>query len=447
MESTTEPTLESSKKQLLDRMADPINAIAFALIGLALRLWHLGQPKGYIFDEVYYAQNAHSLASHGVEVNAKGLADFIVHPPVGKWLIALGIKAFGFNEFGWRVSSAVIGSFSIALIYLVAKKLFNNRLISSSAAILTLADGLHLVHSRVALLDIFLMFFTLLAFYLILHARYWLAGIALGLASGVKWSGLYYFLAYFCFIFYVDFRHAQAMENPSPFMSTLRSKFAKRATQFGVIPVLTYLLTWTGWFITTTGWDRTWSKNIFTSFWHYQSEIFNFHKNLDDKHSYSANPWSWLMQGRPTSFFYATPKGCGSSSCSQEILALGTPFLWWSGAIAIAITFGYWISRREWQSGLLLLSLAAGYLPWFLFQKRTMFSFYSIAFEPFLILIICFVIAKFLEDEGRRAMRERIVYGYLTLIVLCFIYFSPLYLGEVITYSNWLSHMWLPSWI
>jgi hypothetical protein len=154
--------------------------------------------------------------------------------------------------------------------------------------------------------------------------------------------------------------------------------------------------------------------------------------------------------GRPTSYFYGTAKGCGASSCSQEVLALGTPFLWWSGVVAIAITFGYWIARREWQSGLLLLGLAAGYLPWFTFQKRTMFSFYAIAFEPFIILIICYVIAKFLEDredEARDLFRRKLVSVYLGIIVLCFIYFLPIYIGQNITYASWLSHMWLPSWI
>jgi len=37
--------------------------IAFALI---LRLWRLNLPKGYIFDEVYYAKNANSLIRNGV---------------------------------------------------------------------------------------------------------------------------------------------------------------------------------------------------------------------------------------------------------------------------------------------------------------------------------------------------------------------------------------------
>jgi len=444
-------------KQLFSRYSDGLTATGFALIGLLMRLWHLGTPKGFIFDEVYYAQNAHSLALHGVEIKAKGSADFIVHPPVGKWRIALGIKAFGFNEFGWRISSAVIGALSIALIYLVAKRLFNSPLISSCAAILTLADGLHLVHSRVALLDIFLMFFTLVAFYFLLSSHHWLAGISLGLAAGVKWSGLYVIAAYLCFMVYVDYRRAQSLEEESPFKFTIRHSLWKRTLQYGLLPVVTYIATWTGWFITSTGWDRTWSSNIIRNFWHYHAEILNFHTNLVEKHSYSANPWSWLVMGRPTSFFYATPKGCGSGGCSQEILALGTPFLWWSAIFAIAITFGYWIARREWQSGLLLLSLGAGYLPWFLFQKRTMFSFYAIAFEPFLILIICYVMTKFLEvssdgqdleEQARKvAIRKGFIYGYLALIVLCFIYFSPLYFGSVISYSNWFSHMWLPSWI
>jgi dolichyl-phosphate-mannose--protein O-mannosyl transferase len=441
-------------RQLMVRFQDPLNALGFALIGLLMRLWHLGQPKGYIFDEVYYAKNAHSLALHGVEINDKGMADFIVHPPVGKWLIAIGIKAFGYNEFGWRVSSAVIGSLSIALIYLVAKRLFNRPLISSSAAILTLADGLHLVHSRTALLDIFLMFFLLLGFYFLLSSRHWLAGISLGLATGVKWSGVYFIVAYFFFMIYVDYRQAQALEEESPVKFTLRNSLWKRILQYGLLPIVTYIATWTGWFMTTTGWDRAWSTNIVRNFWHYHAEILNFHTNLVEKHAYSANPWSWLVMGRPTSFFYATPTGCGTTACSQEILAVGTPLLWWSGLIAIAITFGYWIARREWQSGLLLLSLGAGYLPWFLFQKRTMFTFYAIAFEPFMILIICYVIAKWLEepkDEDHlqipRLVRERVLYAYLAVIVLCFIYFSPLYFGSVISYASWHAHMWLPSWI
>ena len=134
-------------------------ALGFGALGLLLRFWNLGLLKGKIFDEIYYATNAHSLLQNGVEVNAKtGAGEFIVHPPLGKWLIALGIKVFGYNELGWRSAAALIGSISIVLMYFTAKKLFNSQLLSAFAAFLISVDGLHLVSSRVALLDIFLLF-------------------------------------------------------------------------------------------------------------------------------------------------------------------------------------------------------------------------------------------------------------------------------------------------
>ena len=147
--------------------------IGFAL---TLRLWRLNLPKGYIFDEVYYAKNAASLITDGVELNEQGESEFVVHPPLGKWLIGIGIKLFGNNEFGWRVIAALVGSASVLLIYLIVQRLFNSLFLSNIAAALFALDGLHLVMSRVALLDIFLMFFILLAFYLILRNDLWLSG-------------------------------------------------------------------------------------------------------------------------------------------------------------------------------------------------------------------------------------------------------------------------------
>ena len=139
----------------------PISIItAFALI---LRLWRLNQPTGFIFDEVYHAKNANSLIKHGVELSATNQAEFIVHPPLGKWLIGIGIKVFGNNEFGWRISAAVFGSTAVVIIYLLALKLFKSIFLASLSATLLALDGLNLVMSRVALLDIFLMFFILLA--------------------------------------------------------------------------------------------------------------------------------------------------------------------------------------------------------------------------------------------------------------------------------------------
>ena len=411
---------------------DWVIALSFSALGLALRLWNLATPKGKYFDEIYYATNARSLLSHGVELDSKtGAAQFIVHPPVGKWLISFGIKLFGYNEFGWRFSSVLIGSASIALMYFTAKKLFNNEFLSIFATFLISVDGLHLVHSRIALLDIFLLFFIQITVLAFLHQKYWIAGLALGLAISTKWSGLYVLLALAILVLTLDYRRNRL---------SLKT-FSVRIIQFGLLPLLTYLLSWTGWFATTGGWDRKWSPNLAKSFWHYHAEIFDFHSHLTDSHPYSANPWSWLIQGRPTSLFYATPKDCGASSCAQEVLALGTPILWWAATFGLMVTFGYWISKREWAAEIILVVTAASYLPWFAFQKRTMFSFYAISFEPFLLLTLVYLLSKI----GRNQRQVAVIFGAIVLVN--FLYFLPLFLGIPISYNSWRDHMWLPSWI
>ena len=399
------------------------------LVGALMRFINLSSPHQLVFDEVYYVNGAQDYLKHGVEIK-DGAAEFVVHPPVGKWAIAAGIKIFGDNSFGWRFSAAAVGSISILLIFLTARKLFASYLMGIFASVLMLFDGLHLVMSRTALLDIFLMFFLLLGFLLILYERHWLAAISLGLALGTKWNAMYFIIAIVIYLVVSRRRF------PLPYLVA--------------IP-LTYLASWSGWFLSNEGWKRQYSSNVFLSWYNYHREILNFHTKLTTEHAYQANPWNWLILGRPTSFFYETPKTCGASSCAKEILALGTPLLWWAGVFAIAITFGYYLYQRDRSALLILIAIGANYLPWFLFQKRTMFYFYAISFEPFLILALVFVIWKALENPDLSPLlvqrRRQLAFGGLALIGLCFLYFLPVYLGIELPYESWYSRMWLPSWI
>jgi len=421
---------------------DWVYALSFGLFGLALRLWNLDSPKGKIFDEIYYATNAESLLQKGVEIDSEsGLAQFIVHPPTGKWLIASGIKLFGNNEFGWRFAAAIVGSISIILMYFTAKKLFNNKLLSVFAASLISLDGLHLVHSRIALLDIFLLFFIQIAVLAFLQSKYWISALTLGLACSVKWSGLYVLIALAFYVLILDIRKNRYLGSQFPIRELIRRNLLFRFLQFGIFPVFIYIASWFSWFITNTGWDRNYSSNPLFSLWHYHSEILNFHTKLTDAHPYSANPWSWLIQGRPTSFFYETPKSCGGPSCSQEILALGTPILWWAATLALLVTIGYWVSKRDWQAEILLVVIGASYLPWFAIQERTMFSFYAIAFEPFLLLTLVYLLSKVLKNQRRIAVIST------AIVLVNFLYFLPIFLGLPITYNSWSDRMWFPSWI
>ena len=161
-----------------------------ALLGLFLRLWKLGEPKAFSFDETYYAKDAWSLLHFGYARDYIGDADkailggqttdlwkdtpsLIVHPDVGKWLIALGEKAFGMDPFGWRISAAVVGALMILVMCRFVRRLTGSTLLGCVGGLLLCFDGLHLVLSRLALLDIFLAFFLLCAVHCLVADRDW----------------------------------------------------------------------------------------------------------------------------------------------------------------------------------------------------------------------------------------------------------------------------------
>jgi len=416
---------------------------AIALFALLLRLLNLGTPKGFIFDEVYYVDGARDYLKYGVEVTGAD-PEFVVHPPVGKWLIALGIKIFGDNEFGWRFMGALLGSVMVILIALIAQRLFRNNFLTISASALIAMDGLALVHSRTALLDIYLSFFVLLATYFFVMRWHWWTGLALGLAVATKWSGLYFLALFAVIALYRVFTLNTGREIIKPTLKT--------SLQYAVLPTTIYFSSWIGWFSSSRGWARDYSSNVFASLFHYHSQMLGFHTGLVEKHSYQANPWSWLVMGRPTSFYYQSPKTCGADNCAQEVLALGTPFLWWLGVIALAVVFGFWIrslaqKRYEPTLHIIVGGITAGYLPWFFFQERTVFSFYAIIFQPFLILAIiyCAYVALLHFKNSRNTY---IFIGVVGIAIFSnFIYFLPLFTGDVITYDAWQARMWLPSWI
>lgn len=394
-----------------------------------LRLFHLGQPKGLVFDEIYYVDGARDYLKYGVELT-KGAPEFVVHPPVGKWLIAAGIKLFGDHEFGWRIAVAVAGTLVVFLTSRIALKIFQEQKWANLVALLAALDGLGLVMSRTALLDIFLTLFILLAFNAWLKGKYLATSVYLGLAMGSKWSALYFIVALLLLEFILNRR-------------------LLRVIKVGITSILVYLVTWIGWFNSNLGWDRNIKSNPLSSLLYYHKEMLQFHTGLTEKHSYQANPWSWIVMGRPTSFFYESPKGCGASNCAQEVLAIGTPLLWWIGALAVLFLLGvnlHNFAMREVDFAALIpfIGVVAGYLPWFFFQKRTVFTFYAIVFEPFLILAIV-LMAKLAYEYDERF--KFLIGAIVILIALNFFYFYPLFTGSNIPYNAWSARMWWSSWI
>lgn len=404
-------------------------ALVISFLAFLLRIFNLSKPKGLVFDEIYYVDGARDYLKFGVEVT-KGAPEFIVHPPVGKWLIAIGIKLFGNHEFGWRIAVAVAGTLTVYLTARIAQRIFHENKWATLAALLMALDGLNLVMSRTALLDIFLTLFVLLAVNAWLKGKYLNFAIYLGLAMGSKWSAIYFVVVFLI-------------------LELIVNRNLIRVIKVGITSGAIYILTWFGWFSSSLGWDRDSKSNPLSSLIYYHKEMLGFHTGLTEKHSYQANPWSWLVMGRPTSFFYESPKGCGTKNCAQEVLAIGTPILWWLGAIAIVFLIGvnlHNLAMREFDLASLIpfLGILAGYLPWFFFQKRTVFTFYAVVFAPFLILAIV-LLAKLAYEYDEKL--KYVITIVVIAIALNFLYFYPVFTGAITTYDAWYARMWWSSWI
>ena len=404
-------------------------ALAITFVAFLVRVFNLSTPKGLVFDELYYVDGARDYLKYGVELT-DGKSEFVVHPPVGKWLIASGIRIFGDNEFGWRIAAVIAGTLTVYLTAKIAQRIFHENKWATLAAILMALDGLNLVMSRTALLDIFLTLFILLSVNAWLKGNYLAFAIYLGLAMGSKWSALYFIVAFLI-------------------IELILNKNLLRVLRVGATSVFIYLISWVGWFSSDNGWDRNSKSNPFASLINYHREMLNFHTGLTENHSYQANPWSWIVMGRPTSFFYEAPKGCGAKSCAQEVLAIGTPILWWLGAIALLFLIGanlHNFAMREFDLGVLIpfIGIVAGYLPWFFFQERTVFTFYAIVFQPFLILAIV-LLAKVAYEYNQRF--KYLIALFVIIIAINFIYFLPIFTGQITTYDAWFARMWWNSWI
>ena len=178
------PTRTLDMRSAIDRLRDapPRDAlrswlltIGITALAFCIRIVGIAYPKGILFDETYYAKDAYTLMKLGYEgswpENANDLvaagnvnvytsnASFIVHPQVGKWLIASGEWLFGMNSFGWRFPSLVFGSLMVALVIRLARRVSRSTMIGALAGFLLCVDGLDFVMSRLALLDIFEAFF------------------------------------------------------------------------------------------------------------------------------------------------------------------------------------------------------------------------------------------------------------------------------------------------
>jgi dolichyl-phosphate-mannose-protein mannosyltransferase len=478
------------------------------VFGAFLRFDRLSVPHGIVFDETYYVPDAYGILKHGVEINhvknanallahgsthilAGTQGEYVAHPPLGKIMMAAGEWLFGLTPFGWRFAVAVVGSLAILMTARIARRMTRSTLLGCTAGLLLALDGLEFVLSRTAILDIFVMFWVLAAFGLLVIDRdrtraalaaatgsddpggpslgiRWLrvlAGICLGCACASKWNGVWYIFTFGCLVIAWDLGARRAAGFSNRLHAVLRGDAKWLPVWFGIAPAAAYVASWSGWFASPYGYDRNGAAlngthtptSTIVAWYQYNRSILSFGLGLTSGQTYKSSPLGWLALARPISFYSTClpARACGAAgSTEQEVLAIGTPLIWWTSILALLACLAWWLTRRDWRAGSVLVAVAAGWLPWIWFywhDHRTEFIYYAVVFEPFLVIAITLclglIIGQTAAAPSRRATGAVITGAYMIAVLANFAYLYPILAARVIPYSSWFSRMWFHSWI
>jgi hypothetical protein len=448
----------------------------------------LSPPNGQVFDEIYFPVDAYDDVKgmelcHPTTVNCR--YNYIdPEPPLAKEFIALGEIGYGwyrahfqgasgdyvdlgFNTFGWRIAGCIFGTLCIPMMYLLARRLWPNRLFAIAAAALVCFDGMFFVQSRIGMIDIFPIFFILCAYYLFLvhiQSRSFntsmfsllALGLILGIGIASKWIVLAAWLS-ICFwlVARVVLRSLNFDFGPRgwPFVSWRRDEGPVISRVFWptylsvglialvIIPAGIYLLSWYPFF----------ARGQFMNFHDlvaYTQWSFDYHHTLTATHPYGSRPWSWPFLMRPV-LYYAQYDSLGADAFTGQALwarisNMGNPWIWWTSLPAVAALPYYVIRQRSFAAAVILLGFISQYAPWFLIS-RVLFMYHMFGGLIFMVLALAFVLAQLAQKLPRPGGRA-LVAVHLVLAVFFFGYFYPNWTAVPLSQSAWVVSPGTPIW-
>ncbi len=422
--------------------------IIIFIFAFLTRFIRLGIPNNHIFDEVYHAFTAQQMfrgnpaAWEWWNTPPKGFAYEWTHPPLAKEFMVVAVSIFGDNPFAWRFFSAFFGFGVIVLIYLISYKLFKNRLIALFAAFAASMDGLLLTMSRIAMNDMYFLFFILLAFLLFLHNRKLLMGLALGLSIASKWTGLFgigiigiiYIIQLVLKLRKKDISKRKALKN-----------LIAAPLFFLIIPLFVYLAVYLPFFTgkhTPPG-NKSSVFNVET-FIGLQQQMYWYHTRLKATHPYQSTPSQWAFDLRPV-WIYVDYK----DNTIANIYNSGNPLFMWFGLVSIILLLFEFIRKRTLTIAMVLIGYLGFFLPW-VGSPRIMFYYHYMPAVPFLAIATGYVLNKLLSQRIGKVL----VITFLFLLFALFVYFLPLWtaihMPRCVIPQNCVSwydsYFWFSSW-
>jgi dolichyl-phosphate-mannose-protein mannosyltransferase len=447
--------------------------LALIAAGFVTRFWDIFHPNAVVFDEVYFK----AFAAHYQD----GHYYFDIHPPLGKLLLAgwawvMHIPASAMlngTAVGLRLLPALAGALLVPLMWGTLRRLGASRPFAFLGALAVLLDNAILVESRFILMDSMLVLFGLSAIYFYLVARdnhtrwhwFWftLAAIGAGASVSIKWTGLNA-IAIVALVWLWDQRGRAAT-------------WTKRLTELAIlilVPAIIYLSTfWVHFHLLPRSGDgdafmstqfqatlqdsSLYDPHIHLSFWdkftQLNAEMYRANQTLTATHPYGSHWYTWPLEQRPIYYWEGDVQSNGRQG---NIYLLGNPLVWWGIWIALFLGLSYlWVSGRKLRPATVSALALAGaayfinLLP-FTGVARVMFLYHYFFSWFFSLIFVIMLWNDLARDKNNRALvsrRDQLVFGgVIALIVLGFIYFSPLTYGLPLSPQGLMQHMWLHSW-
>jgi dolichyl-phosphate-mannose--protein O-mannosyl transferase len=423
-----------------------VAVLAVTALAAGIRFTDLSRPAQSVFDEFYYPKAACILLGESDrtcllrEENERTFRETEwdvgswVHPPLGKWQIALGIRAFGMDPFGWRFSSAVAGTLVVMFASLIVAIVLRRPIWTFVAGLLLATEHLNVVMSRLGLLDIHVTLWITLGFLFLVLDRRWIelrmpeprrdppgvevfrveteeptpprvpspivrpwrvaAGVAFGAAIAVKWSGVFALAAgvLLAFGWEVGRRIRAGRSAPRAVGRALLQESFGFVMFLLLVPSAVYGATWLPW-MHHFGYDVVADPvDSAVAWWEHQGQMWEYHAELrataidpetgerTPTHPSYTPAWRWVLDTGAVSMFV---EDLGPDV--RQVLAIGNPATFWLGLWALPFSAWLWLRRRVWGADLAVVGYLGQLLPWIL-VARPQFSFYILPMTPFLVL-------------------------------------------------------------
>ncbi len=411
--------------------------------------------NGMYFDELYHARTAYEHL-HGIKPYENS------HPPLGKIFIMIGIAIFGMNTFGWRIVGTLFGIGMVPIMYAFAKRLFKKSDYALLAAGLFAFDFMHYTQTRIATIDVYGVFFIILMYYY-MYQYYcmnffsdglkntlkplFLAGVFFGFGAASKWIDIYAGagLAVLLFISLAKrYREYRALRNSddetlrgsvAPFWRNTVKTLLWCCVFYIAIPLVIYMASYIPYVLSEEHYDLEGILGL-------QKFMFSYHSGLTATHPYQSPWWQWPLIIRPIWYYitYDTAEGYAGT-----ISAMGNPAVWWACLAASVLIIGRIIRGRTKMDKIwtvLLIGLAAEYIPWVLVPRCT-FIYHYFASVPFIILI---AVRALMQKEETDCRYRRVKWIWLGAAIVLFALFYPVISGVICSRAYIKLLEWLPSW-